>query len=655
MKKSIRTLALFALFCSVACANAQSIPAVTLPTAPKIDGKFEPGEWEGAQQVGGFIDLNTDKPVSEQTKVFVAVDETFLYAAFLCDEPDQKNIISQTTQAGALLSNEDFIGIIVDPLNRKTWDGASQFRVNPNGFQSEQISGGRTSKREWRGEWQAKSSRTDSGWLVEMAIPWQILNFPEGKTGDVMINFIRAHEKRKLASFWANIGIQEFADRNGTLTGVKFPQSKSTKTKVELLGYISPEYDPDASPKSSLRAGLDIRIRPNATTTGVLSLNPDFKNIERSIAGIEFTRSERRLDDVRPFFTEGSGYFATSSRFAIGTVFYSNRIEDFDQGVKLFSDINSSTRFGLLATREDGDNFRGVFNFSKTLDSESSLRFYGTSSNTPGVNNLVLGSSGNVKKGNYDLAYDFAESRTDTSYGQAGALGLTYSIPKFFTLVKGVYIQPSFDAKLGLIPFTDKRGVYSYSEYNSEYRTGQFVQFHADLYAESFQKFDNSNLSRSIEAGTSLLARNNIDYSLRVGTDTFEKETSHNYSIGADFNTSNRFHNYGFSYSTGDIAGQPTSFISARGTTRIGKIDLGLRHSVFKLGSSTDQTILTAGYEIDQFRSITARFVKNNRDQNWYIAYRNAGGKGLEWYFIVGDPNARNGRERVALKMVWAR
>ncbi len=335
MNTSIRTLAIITLLCWGACANAQTIPAVTLTAAPNINGIIEPGEWEGAQQVTGFVDLNTDKTVSEQTKVYVAVDENFLYAAFLCYEPDQKNIVSQTTQAGVILSNEDFVGIIIDPLNRKTWDGSSQFRVNPNGFQSEQISGGRTSKREWRGEWQAKSSRSESGWIVEMAIPWQILNFPDGKTGDVLINFIRAHEKRKLASFWSNIGIQQFADRNGTLTGVKFPQSKATKTKVELLGYISPEYDPDASPKSSLRAGLDIRIRPNASTTGVLSLNPDFKNIERSIAGIEFTRSERRLDDVRPFFAEGSGYFATSSRFAIGTVFYSNRIEDFDQGVKL--------------------------------------------------------------------------------------------------------------------------------------------------------------------------------------------------------------------------------------------------------------------------------------------------------------------------------
>jgi len=38
---------------------------------------------------------------------------------------------------------------------------------------------------------------------------------------------------------------------------------------------------------------------------------------------------------------------------------------------------------------------------------------------------------------------------------------------------------------------------------------------------------------------------------------------------------------------------------------------------------------------------------------NAYLAYRNAGFAGTEWYVIVGDPNAMEWRSRLAAKIVW--
>lgn len=643
---------------SLCNANAQSFSfdAKPLPVPPTIDGTLAEGEWDAAEKISGFLDLAAgSSPAKELTEVWVGTTSEGIFTAFYCHEPDVSKIISRTKQAGVELEGEDIVGLLIDPLNRKSWDGISKFFVNPDGYQSEEIAGGRASKREWRGEWSAKTSRVADGWVCEMFVPWTVLNFPENQTGTVLINFARSQQYKKTTTYWADITLRELAERNGEMRGVTFPPRSKSGSKVELLGYLSPEYDESSSPKTSFRTGLDIRVRPNANTTGVFTLNPDFKNIEGDIAGIEFTRSERRLNDVRPFFTEGAGYFGTNSRFSFGQVFYSNRIDDFDQGVKFFGDLDSNSKIGILASREDGARTDGVFSLTHQIDPRSDVRLYGTVRQGTGLNNVVTGANGNLGRGNFQLGWDFTESRDGRQYGQASAISLSYSAPRVFSIARWQAVQPDYKARLGYIPFVDQRGAYSYSEYNAEFRVGAIQYVHGDLYWEGFDHFDGSNFVKSIEAGLMVRDRHDREYRLRYGTDQFEDEGSHTLSFGTGFNVSNRFKSFEWTYRTGDLDGRNTSFLNLGGTLRVGGIDFGLQHSVFRFDGHTEQTVFSAGYEIDRYRSITARFVRQDGDQNWYLAYRNAGGKGLEWYVIVGDPNARSARDRIALKLVWAK
>jgi hypothetical protein len=38
---------------------------------------------------------------------------------------------------------------------------------------------------------------------------------------------------------------------------------------------------------------------------------------------------------------------------------------------------------------------------------------------------------------------------------------------------------------------------------------------------------------------------------------------------------------------------------------------------------------------------------------NWYLSYRRSGAKGMDAYFIIGDPDRRRFREQVQIKLVF--
>jgi len=69
---------------------------------------------------------------------------------------------------------DDLITVELDTFfNRRD---ISAFSINPLGTQSDEIAGGRSTKIQWKGDWQGAAVRTDYGWSAEFAIPFSILN-----------------------------------------------------------------------------------------------------------------------------------------------------------------------------------------------------------------------------------------------------------------------------------------------------------------------------------------------------------------------------------------------------------------------------------------------------------------------------------------------
>jgi hypothetical protein len=120
------------------------------------------------------------------------------------------------------------------------------------------------------------------------------------------------------------------------------------------------------------------------------------------------------------------------------------------------------------------------------------------------------------------------------------------------------------------------------------------------------------------------------------------------------FNNSNPFKRFGVSYQNGYEGGLPSSFTSLFGGYRFGKVDLGISQSILERGESSRLTVGTVSWEISPTRSLAARTVVRDGKSNSYLSYRNAGGKGLEYFVILGDPNADRWKDRLSVKLVWA-
>lgn len=650
-------LCICACLCSVATLANTSGP--TLPfgktaAKPVIDGKLSPGEWDGASVAKNFVDNTTGKPVDDQTTAYITADEQGVYVAFRCLDPDAKGLIGRSVQPGSEFEGEDFVSFLIDPFHRTNFNQANEFHVNCIGTPREKISGGRASKVEWRGEWVRATTRDEAGYTVELFIPWKILSLPGASKADVEINFARHHGKKSMSSFWADITQRELAENNGVWKDVPLPARHSVK-RFDVLGYGTAEYDNEADKKFTPRIGFDVRYRPNQQMTGVLSVNPDFRNIESEIAGIEFTRTERFLEDSRPFFTEGAGFFDMTGEFTFGRMFYSRRIQDFEQGAKYFGDIGANDRVGALVAHEAGDVFDGVFRYGHRFGPRTSASVFGTAKTGMGNDHRMVGASGSWGAGNWGSDAQVATSHDNGDQRSAGAVALDYSVPRFFTTVKASYVQPGFDPALAYVPYDNRRGAYWYTEYNAEYRKGPYQRVHAESFLTNYETYDGHNQDKQWDINVSAVFRNDIRVMVGRTLDRFMDEESTNYYGLVRLNFSNPQKFARAIVNSGERAGHKTSFFRFDSGYRLpNKMDIGLGFARLDDDGIVQQTIFTLGWELDKYRSITARLVGQDSKTNWYLAYRRAGGRGLEWYVIVGDPNANEFQKRVALKLVWA-
>lgn len=622
---------------------------------PVIDGDLSDEAWKDAPEAHTFIDKVTNQPVKEQTRTKVGVTTEGIYLAFVCLDSKPETILATSTREDQQFGVEDHVAVLLDPMNRRSNNTTSIFNVNAAGVKSARIAGGRAGKREWRGEWLAAAKRTDQGWQAEIFIPWSMMQTPGEGKHTVLFNLARVQARDQIVSFWSPLGVQELEENQGFLDGTPLPKN-TIKPKLQMLGYLSPDYDEDRAKEFQLRAGLDLRIKPTDTMTAVASFNPDFQNIESAVAGIGFTRSERFVGETRPFFTEGAGYFRMSNGFSIGNLFYTQRIRDFDQGVKYFGDLDNKNQIGFLSTIEDGNQGDAVAVFRHNFKPRSFAIGYATHRSHPGTRSTLTGFSGQHYGSNFGIEYDFANSETNGTPGTAASFGVGYSVPNFFAVAKGIALQPTFNVPLGLIGFNNRRGGYLYMEYGRELRNGPIRRILADFYTENFEKFDRSHFQKSTSGGGTVIFRNDMSVRLGTFTDRFESEESGGVGVWLGFNVSHPYNQFYVGTQQDHRDGDPSTYYSVSGSYRLARgLDLAASFASQRYRGLTEQTRVTLGYEIDAEQSVAARWVSTSGKDNWYVSYRKSGGRGLEYFLIVGDPSAQSQRNRVALKLVWAK
>jgi hypothetical protein len=286
-----------------------------------IDGKLTEPQWNSAPAAENFLtyspSIGNKSDYTTNVKVLYN-DRAIYFGAFLKDDPD--SIISGLSKRDEENVNADKFWVTLNPYN----DGKNifKFTVTAANVQSDVKISPRNEDRAWDAVWKSKVQMVDSGWVVEMEIPYDAIRFPNKETQQWGVNFWRLVRRERKTSSWSFI--DRTKDNEGSQYGnlvnihdIKPPLRLSLYPYVS--GYVFP-HNGDMDYEYS--AGMDLKYGINESFTLDMMLIPDFGQKKSDETVLNLSPYEVKYSEKRQFFTEGTELFNKAG------LFYSRRIGD---------------------------------------------------------------------------------------------------------------------------------------------------------------------------------------------------------------------------------------------------------------------------------------------------------------------------------------
>ena len=651
-------MVIFVTFLFVVMANLQAwaqentqtvqkeLPALKTDQPPTIDGVLNDACWKEAPQATGFTDERTEKSAKNQSIGRVVYTDTAIYVGLHLYDDMPDKIVARQTKDQTRIRGEDWVSFSLDPFHTHQFSDRNFFIVNPLGTKFAHLATGRTEKSEWIGLWKTAAQIVEDGWIVEMEIPWQMLDYPDTtKPVRMGINVDRFQQRTGERSWWCNLGVNEFRENDGHWIDVlPPPRERELKLLPYLIGGIS-ETESDER-EYTARAGADLRYEITPQLRLIGTANPDFENIEQAVEGIDFSYGERYVPDRRPFFSEDSNVYR------LGRLFHSRRITDMDGGVKLFGKIGNNTSVGTLGTYHR-DNQNVVFQASQSLTATSNISaaFLSHHHRDTELNNVGY-LSGDVRHGKISVGTNFVQSWAGESDGSNGFASLGYSGSIFQHYLSAFFVDPDFVNNLGYQPFTGYRGVGLGTFIKNEWREGFFRRISASIQSQISNTYEGEVFRRDFYVSSLILTHS--DYALAAGWrgGQFEEFNDSVFSIGLRARASDRFNNVGITYNSGEQAGETIHRISGNLNLRAYGFTAGLSSQIQWHFERRYQQILTLTYDFSPALSLGSRLIWQVDGINIYFALRRSGYAGTDFFVILGDPNAPEFKQRLVAKVI---
>lgn len=291
----------------------------------KIDGILNESDWMNAEVVKDFTQITPDAgaPSKHQTTVRVVYDDDALYIGAHCynEVPNVSRVLSQRDRYN---SNTDYFSLMLDTYHDQL--NGFVFSVSTEGVQYDAkiYAGDYNSKLDmiWFGE----VNHSDSGWTVEMKIPYSAIRFAKKEDQLWGINFTRYDSYNREESSWnvVNPDLDNVVTQAGIIKGIN-------NIEPPLRLFFSPYFSSYAEhfPKNvpdqrdwtySVNGGMDIKYGINEAFTLDMTLIPDFGQVVTDNVVLNLSPFEVFFAENRPFFNEGTELFEKSGHF------YSRRV-----------------------------------------------------------------------------------------------------------------------------------------------------------------------------------------------------------------------------------------------------------------------------------------------------------------------------------------
>ncbi|HKX85805.1 MAG TPA: DUF5916 domain-containing protein [Flavobacterium sp.] len=288
-----------------------------------IDGKLNEDEWETAAVATDFTMLEPDNgkaiDPSKKTDVKVLFDDEAIYIGAVLNDDEPEKIMREITQRdddGAT----DFFGLSVNGYN----DGQQEFRfiVTAAGVQWDANANSTTGEDpSWDAIWESEVEVTNTGWTVEIKLPYSALRFSKEQKQIWGMQFFRQLRRYRQLYTWnyVNNNKGSLEQQSGELVGI---ENIKTPTRLFFFPYASAYVNnsKEKGTKTELKGGMDIKYGINDAFTLDAILVPDFGQTAFDNQILNLGPFEQQFNENRPFFTEGTDLFNK------GDLFYSRRI-----------------------------------------------------------------------------------------------------------------------------------------------------------------------------------------------------------------------------------------------------------------------------------------------------------------------------------------
>jgi hypothetical protein len=630
------------------------------PAPPHIDGVIE-AQWGDAPVADGFWISEYRQAPAERTEVRVLADQIALYFLIVCYDSRPNEIRADQTQRDQSMGVDDRVTIELDPYHNHRL--ISKFSVNARGTQADELAGGRARKIDWKGEWQAAARRSSEGWTAEIAIPFGILEYQPAATV-FGVNFVRYHARTQEFSRWADVTPQYLAEETGHLVQLQLPGVPAV-TRFAVMPYASGGWNTisrDGQPRDlSGTAGTDVRLDLARNSTSVVTVNPDFSQVEATVLDLAFNYNEKYRADPRPFFQEGAGFFGSRSYF------YSTRISDFLVGAKAFGrfggyQVGALTTYGEVDGRRD---FAG--SVRREIGPTLNVGVTAVATDQTQFSNQLVGAQSNGLIGGR-LAYGVDVSASSTTGrpgdGLRAAVSVGYRGPYLQVELSGDRTDASYFPANGLIAsdLLDTRGARSELSLGRGFGNGWIRRLDASASLTARDTSDGLLQRQEWSLYASGDTRSNVQVSggLTIGPyrprdgstgwqDVLYDDRFYTVTV-AQYSPDGRYGS-GLSYSWGNLSAArysdvaPYIWVKPSATT---SISYSYERADY-LGAS-EQHILSASWDVSRQDSVSGRWVRSG-EPFYRVAYRRVVRRGLDVFAVFNDePDLE--RQLIA-KVVW--
>ncbi len=454
----------------------------------EIDGNLDEPIWTDAVK---FNQFKTFKPnigldVSENTIVLITNDSINLYLAVIAYDSEPSKIMANLTNRDNL-KNDDVFTFEIDA------NGSSNsnifFRVNPLGIQEDGIVTQDESEDLNPDKiWYSKGMITDSGYQVEVAIPFQSLRFKWKPEVKMKMGFMRKIYRKSEISVYPEYKPQ-ISNRLMQRETLTFSNIKRRRI-LEIIPFVTYTYDNALqdgiwiTEQNKVEAGITGKIGLTSDLVLDLTYNPDFSQVESDAGKVDINlRNPLYFPEKRPFFQEGVELFnyGGKSLYALPLkyIVHTRNIVDPIYGVKLTGNLGQkysiasiiSTDDKLSTTPDDNEHYQ-ILRLQRKFNDDNFIGTTYTGKETPFGYNRVGGADGKIRiSGKNSIEYNFFRSFSkDTIESKSGnSFGAQYNYKdRFNNLTIGYYqYDTDFNAETG---FLTRTGLHVFPlQYNANF------------------------------------------------------------------------------------------------------------------------------------------------------------------------------------------